>query len=137
MCVRAPKRRSEPVYKVIASAVSFLERTDNPETIADLYVSQAFVDQGITLRRIHPRAHGGSASRILKRSSPITVVVEPRTERETRGQATTRSEGEVSMGQKINPHISALASPLITRAVGMPTSSTPATSARTSRSVGC
>jgi large subunit ribosomal protein L22 len=58
---------------------------------ADLYVSQAFVDQGITIRRIRPRARG-SASRILKRSSHITVVVEPRTERETRGQATTRSK---------------------------------------------
>jgi large subunit ribosomal protein L22 len=40
-------------------------------------VSQAFVDEGVTMRRIRPRAKG-SASRILKRSSHITVVVEPR-----------------------------------------------------------
>jgi large subunit ribosomal protein L22 len=89
-CTFAPQAASEPVYKVIASAVSNAERTDNLKR-ADLYVSQAFVDQGITVRRIRPRARG-SASRILKRSSHITVVVEPRTERETRGQATTRSK---------------------------------------------
>jgi large subunit ribosomal protein L22 len=45
----------------------------------------------MTIRRIRPRARG-SASRILKRSSHITVVLEPRTDRETRGQATTRSK---------------------------------------------
>ena len=39
-------------------------------------MSQAFVDEGMTMRRIRPRAKG-SASRILKRSSHITVVVEP------------------------------------------------------------
>ena len=89
-CSFAPQAASEPVYKVIASAVSNAERTDNLKR-ADLYVSQAFVDQGITIRRIRPRARG-SASRILKRSSHITVVVEPRTERETRGQATTSSK---------------------------------------------
>ena len=47
----------------------------------DLYVSKAFVDEGVTLRRIRPRAKG-SASRILKRGSHITVVVEPRESKE-------------------------------------------------------
>jgi large subunit ribosomal protein L22 len=89
-CTFAPQAASEPVYKVIASAASNAERTGNLKR-ADLYVSQAFVDQGITIRRIRPRARG-SASRILKRSSHITVVVEPRTEAATRGQVTTRSK---------------------------------------------
>ena len=89
-CQFAPQAASEPVYKVIASAASNAERTDNLKR-ADLYVSQAFVDQGVTIRRIRPRARG-SASRILKRSSHITVVVEPRTEAATRGQVTTRSK---------------------------------------------
>jgi large subunit ribosomal protein L22 len=89
-CTFAPQAASEPVYKVIASAASNAEQTGNLKR-ADLYVSQAFVDQGITIRRIRPRARG-SASRILKRSSHITVVVEPRTEAATRGQATTRSK---------------------------------------------
>jgi large subunit ribosomal protein L22 len=72
----APQAASEPVYKVLASAVANAEHTDNLKR-ADLYVSAAFVDEGMTMRRIRPRAKG-SASRILKRSSHITVVVEPR-----------------------------------------------------------
>ena len=74
----APQAASEPVYKVVASAASNAEQTDNLRR-ADLYVSQAFVDEGVTMRRIRPRAKG-SASRILKRSSHITVVVEPRSQ---------------------------------------------------------
>ena len=89
-CQFAPQVASEPVYKVIASAASNAEQTGNLKR-ADLYVSQAFVDQGVTIRRIRPRARGGWG-RILKRSSHITVVVEPRTEAATRGQATTRSK---------------------------------------------
>jgi large subunit ribosomal protein L22 len=46
----------------------------------ELFVTAAFVDEGMTLRRIRPRAKG-SASRILKRASHITVVVEPKTEK--------------------------------------------------------
>jgi large subunit ribosomal protein L22 len=89
-CQFAPQAASEPVYKVIASAASNAEQTGNLKR-ADLYVSRAFVDQGVTIRRIRPRARGGWG-RILKRSSHITVVVEPRTEAATRGQATTRSK---------------------------------------------
>jgi large subunit ribosomal protein L22 len=76
ICKFAPQAASEPVYKGIASAVANAERTDSLRR-GDLYVSQAFVDEGVTLRRIRPRARGGWG-RILKRSSHITVVVEPR-----------------------------------------------------------
>ena len=78
------------VLGTMITNIQVAERTDNLKR-ADLYVSQAFVDQGVTIRRIRPRARGGWG-RILKRSSHITVVVEPRTERATRGQATTRSK---------------------------------------------
>ena len=71
----APQAASEPVYKVVASAASNADQT-NAVRIEDLYISQAFVDEGTTMRRIRPRAKG-SASRILKRASHITVVVEP------------------------------------------------------------
>ena len=39
-----------------------------------LYVSSAFVDQGPTLKRIHPRSRG-QAFKILKRTSHVTIVV--------------------------------------------------------------
>jgi len=71
----APQAASEPVFKVIASAVANAESGENLRG-ADLYVSQIFVDEGVTMRRIRARAKG-SASRILKRASHITAVVEP------------------------------------------------------------
>jgi len=73
----APQAASDPVYKVVASAVANAEQTHNLRK-DDLFISAAFVDEGVTMRRIRPRAKG-SASRILKRSSHITVVVEPKT----------------------------------------------------------
>ena len=76
----APQAASDPVYKVVASAAANAESSEALRS-DDLYISKAFVDEGVTLRRIRPRAKG-SASRILKRGSHITVVVEPR---ETKG----------------------------------------------------
>ncbi|RMB58287.1 50S ribosomal protein L22 [Tessaracoccus antarcticus] len=75
----APQAASEPVYKVVASAVANAEDTEDLRS-ADLYISQAFVDEGVTLKRIRPRAKG-SASQILKRGAHITVVVEPRVQK--------------------------------------------------------
>ena len=72
----APQAASGPVYKVVASAAANAEQTENLRS-EQLFISQAFVDEGVTLRRIRPRAKG-SASRILKRASHITVVVEPK-----------------------------------------------------------
>ncbi|MBK8460390.1 MAG: 50S ribosomal protein L22 [Micropruina sp.] len=75
----APQAASEPVYKVVASASANAQATE--ELRADeLFISKAFVDEGMTLRRIRARAKG-SASRILKRASHITVVVEPKSEK--------------------------------------------------------
>ena len=82
----APQAASEPVYKVVASAVANAESAEQLRA-DDLYISQAFVDEGVTLRRIRARAKG-SASRILKRASHITVVVEPRS-----AKATSKKKG--------------------------------------------
>ena len=79
----APQAASEPVYKVVASAAANAEQTHNLRR-EELFISAAFVDEGVTMRRIRPRAKG-SASRILKRSSHITVVVEPKSTSEARG----------------------------------------------------
>ena len=75
----APQAASEPVYKVVASAAANAENTEDLRS-DDLYISQAFVDEGVTLKRIRPRAKG-SASQILKRGAHITVVVEPRVQK--------------------------------------------------------
>lgn len=74
----APQAASEPVYKVIASAVANARvKADEASTAFDereLVVSEAFVDEGPTLKRFQPRAQG-RAYRIRKRTSHITVVV--------------------------------------------------------------
>ncbi len=76
----APQAASEPVYKAVDSAAANAEATEELNR-DELYISKAFVDEGMTLRRIRPRAKG-SASRILKRGAHITIVVEPRESKE-------------------------------------------------------
>ena len=79
----APQAASEPVYKVLASAVAnarfTAERDSRRLDVADLVVSEAYVDEGPTLKRFRPRAQG-RAFRVRKRTSHITVVVAPRPE---------------------------------------------------------
>ncbi|MDQ2796900.1 MAG: 50S ribosomal protein L22 [Jatrophihabitantaceae bacterium] len=70
----APQAASEPVAKVLASAIANAEHNFSldPET---LVVSRAYVDEGATLKRFRPRAQG-RAYRIRKRTSHITVEVQ-------------------------------------------------------------
>jgi large subunit ribosomal protein L22 len=67
-----------PVEKVLRSAVANAEN-NNDLRANNLYIAEAYVDEGPTLKRIRPRAKG-SASRINKRTSHITIVVAPRKE---------------------------------------------------------
>ena len=67
-----------PVEKVLRSAVANAENNNNLRA-NNLYIAEAYVDEGPTLKRIRPRAKG-SASRINKRTSHITIVVAPRKE---------------------------------------------------------
>jgi len=74
----APQAAAVPAYKTLASAVANAEQQEGLEA-ETLYISAIFADEGVTLRRIRPRAKG-SASRILKRGAHLTVVVEPKPE---------------------------------------------------------
>ena len=68
-----PKAASPIIEKVLNSAVANAEH--NYEMDADdLVISEAFVNEGVTLKRFRPRAQG-RATRINKRTSHITVVV--------------------------------------------------------------
>jgi large subunit ribosomal protein L22 len=69
----APQSASDPVGKVLASAIANAEYTGRA-TASSLVVSGAWVDEGPTLRRFRPRAQG-RGYRINKRTSHITVVV--------------------------------------------------------------
>ncbi|MEX1056676.1 MAG: 50S ribosomal protein L22, partial [Natronospirillum sp.] len=61
------------VKKLVESAVANAEHNDGAD-IDELKVSTIFVDEGVTMKRIRPRAKG-RADRILKRSCHITVKV--------------------------------------------------------------
>jgi large subunit ribosomal protein L22 len=67
---------SEDVYKVVASAVANAEHNQQLDR-ESLWIAEAFVDEGPTLKRFRPRAQG-RAYRIRKRTSHVTVVVESR-----------------------------------------------------------
>ena len=74
----APQAASEPVQKVLESAIANARVKADRESVAfderNLVISAAFVDEGPTMKRFRPRAQG-RAGRINKRTSHITVVV--------------------------------------------------------------
>ena len=67
------KKAAVIVKKVLNSAIANAEHNEGAD-IDDLRVSTVFVDAGVTLNPIKPRAKG-RAERILKRSCHITVKV--------------------------------------------------------------
>lgn len=64
---------ADAVEKVLRSAVANAENNFDMD-VDRLFISSAFVDQGPTLKRIHPRSRG-QAFKILKHTSHITVAV--------------------------------------------------------------
>ena len=74
----APQTASEPISKLVASAAANAENNFglDPRT---LVISEAYANEGPTMRRFQPRAQG-RAFQIRKRTSHITVVVESQKE---------------------------------------------------------
>jgi len=70
----APQAASDQVYKVLASAIANAENNERLDPDS-LLVSEAYVDEGATLKRFRPRAQG-RAFRIRKRTCHITIAVE-------------------------------------------------------------
>jgi large subunit ribosomal protein L22 len=71
-----PKSAAEVVVKVLKSAVANAENNLNLDR-STLYVAEAYVGAGPTLKRFRPHAQG-RAFRILKRSSHVTIIVKER-----------------------------------------------------------
>jgi large subunit ribosomal protein L22 len=71
----APQAASETVYKVLESAVANATTTEDLDR-GSLVVTKVQVDEGPTMKRWRPRAQG-RATRINKRTSHITLVVQP------------------------------------------------------------
>lgn len=71
-----PKVGADVVNKVLKSAVANAENNFDMN-VDNLYVAEAAVNQGPTLKRIHPRSRG-QAFKILKRTSHVEIVVKER-----------------------------------------------------------
>ena len=67
------KKASVLMRKALESVVANAENNEGAD-IDELKVSEVYVNEGMTMKRIRPRAKG-RADRIFKRSSHITVTV--------------------------------------------------------------
>src|SRR5256885_15162484 len=70
----APQSASDPVGKVLASAIANADFRGGRGGRGMLWVRRAWVDEGPTLKRFRPRAQGRGYP-VLKRPRPIPVVV--------------------------------------------------------------
>ena len=69
----SPKKAAHIVKKILDSAIANAENNECAD-VDELKVSSIFVDEGMTMKRLRPRAKG-RADRIFKRSCHITVKV--------------------------------------------------------------
>jgi large subunit ribosomal protein L22 len=67
------KKGAHLVQKLLESAIANAEHNEGAD-VDELSVARIFVDEGLTMKRIRPRAKG-RADRILKRSCHITLAV--------------------------------------------------------------
>ena len=93
----APQAASETVYKVLESAVANAESAEGLGRDT-LVVTKAMVDEGPTMKRWRPRAQG-RASRINKRTSHITLVVQPAADAEG-ASGSKAAKGKKSQGNR-------------------------------------
>jgi large subunit ribosomal protein L22 len=87
----APQAAAQTIYKVLESAIANAETTEGLDT-GDLVVSVAQVDEGPTMKRWRPRAQG-RATRINKRTSHITLVVQPASVVATKNDSAPKKRG--------------------------------------------
>lgn len=76
--LRATKKAAaKPIGKLLKSAVANAENRENNIDVGRLFVKEAFVDGGPSLKRIRANTMG-RAFRILKRQSHITIKLDTR-----------------------------------------------------------
>jgi large subunit ribosomal protein L22 len=84
------REAADVIGKVLASAVANAVNNDG-QVVEELYVSAAFADEGITMKRFSPRARG-RAGKIFKRSTHITVIVSRMDEERLERMRSARTE---------------------------------------------
>ncbi len=69
----SPKKAAHLIKKLVESAIANAEHNEGAD-VDDLTVARIYVDEGMTLKRLRPRAKG-RADRIFKRTCHISVTV--------------------------------------------------------------
>ena len=108
LLMQTPKAASEPLVKLLKSAVANAENNFSMDT-SKLYVSEVYATSGPILKRMIP-ASRGRGYRINKRTSHVTLAVAERDEREE----------TVSWDRKLIPTACASASSKTGTPAGMP-----------------
>lgn len=85
-----PKRASEPMKKLLLSAVANAKENDGISDMSALLVKEVRVDQGVILKRSMPRAHG-SAYPIHKHTSHIMLELVAHVETPVKGAKATKA----------------------------------------------
>ena len=67
------KKGADVIRKLLNSAIANAEHNEGAD-VDELKISEIYVDEGMTMKRIMPRAKG-RADRILKRSCHITITI--------------------------------------------------------------
>src|SRR6184192_3927057 len=98
LLVSTPKKAAFLIGKTLKSAIANAENNANLKPDG-LVVKEAIVGEGPTLKRIMPRARG-SASRILKRTSHIRIVLSDEIPIETRETRKAKREQEKKDSKK-------------------------------------
>ena len=69
----SPQKAAALVSKVLESAIANAEHNEAAD-VDELKVGEIRVDEGVTMKRMRPRARG-RGNRILKRTSHVTIAV--------------------------------------------------------------
>ena len=68
------KKAAQNIHKTITSAINNMQQKDGDYNLDAVFIKEAYVDQGPTMKRFRPAAMG-RAVRILKRTSSLTIVL--------------------------------------------------------------
>ena len=88
------------IAKVLASAVANAAHNDG-QVADDLYVAACYADEGATMKRWKPRARG-RASKILKRTCHITIVVDRMDEERLERRLVSRQAAGTNRARRVS-----------------------------------
>ena len=72
------KKAANRIHETIISAISNMQQVESDFDADNLFIKEAYVDQGPTMKRFRPAAMG-RAVRILKRTCNLTVIISDET----------------------------------------------------------